>query len=386
MSEINSKKQKSKVVGNAFFEASLGLGFVNNTIPNARSFIFNPPIFQAFETMRQVNENLVKTLEPIKAVAETVKMINSFNDNLIQSFKAFREAMDRMREQMTVFLKFIGQIAQLSIASVFTDLFGWTHKLWRAIHKYKTLQRIRDGDPQAYKEVVALFPAELRSFKRLKGNDFQVEDFINIVYEKFMMLSNKFGELEEQTIDVLFEFLKKLFYAIRDEFRRMARELQIIFVYDKGINEALIDHEGVNYILIPTLSQVTNIPSSTLRRWVAQKIIPAQKLTYVSIHSGNKSDAWHIPYTQEVLKRIKELKGISPRQRKALALGYYTRQQAAQMAGLGESTLKIWERQGRINPKREGRRLYYTENDIDQIQELIDNKLHPASKLALTFS
>jgi hypothetical protein len=74
----------------------------------------------------------------------------------------------------------------------------------------------------------------------------------------------KFGELEEQTIDVLFEFLKKLFYSIRDEFRRIARELQTTLVYDKGISEALIDHNGVKYILIPTLSQATDVPSSTI--------------------------------------------------------------------------------------------------------------------------
>ncbi len=237
------------------------------------------------------------------------------------------------------------------------------------------MKRASKNDLKAYKEIPRLFPIQFRHYKQLHKGEWSAEEFANMVVMKFINLLEKFQDLEEQAIDTLFTFLERLFYVLEDIFGDIARDRHFDRLNRDGLHAAVIIHSGIRYVLTPSLAVTLDVKENRLRRWAQNGLIEgAIKLPYTLI-SGVTRDSWHIPLTTETQKRLEKLQNIPERKSKRSVLGFMNRQEAAAASGVPESTLKFWEKRDLITPNRQGRKVIYTQDHLEQLAAILDQKL-----------
>lgn len=336
-----------------------------------------------FAMMQSVNESMRRIVEPLQHIAQTTKQLFAALQSASSILDAYRQMQENARANIQ---RLIGFTKNWGLAEVVPNWVKIVQGLSKRLHRYTVLKKARDGDRKAYNQIPTLFPIQFRHYKQVNQDTWSVADFSNIVVMKFMELLSKFHNLEEQTIDVLFTFLEKLFYALEDLFRNEARILHLDRLGRKGLNSAVIVHDDERFVLIPSLAFELGITESKLRRWAHQGLLPAKKHPY-TFSSGHTKPIWHISLTPDLFDRLRNLENIPEKKSKLSVLGYLNRQEASKASGVPESTLKVWEKRGLITPERRGRKVLYTSLHLEQLAAILDQKNgSPISQPSLQFA
>lgn len=323
-----------------------------------------------FAMMQSVNDSMRRIVEPLQHIAQTTKRLFDALQSASSILDAYRQMQENARANIQ---RLIGFTKNWGLVEVVPNWVNIVQGLSKRLHRYTVLKKARDGDREAYSQIPTLFPIQFRHYKQVNQDTWSVADFSNLVIMKFMELLKKFQDLEEQTIDVLFTFLEKLFYALEDLFRNEARTLHLDRLGRKGLNSAVIVHDEEGFVLIPSLAFEMGLTENKLRRWAHQGLLPAKKLPY-TFRSGHTKDIWHISLTHNLFDQLRQLASIPEKKSKLSVLGYLNRQEASRASGVPESTLKVWEKRGLITPERRGRKVLYTSIHLEQLAAILDQK------------
>lgn len=335
--------------------------------PLATAFsIINP----FFAMIQSVNESMRRIVEPIQQIAKATQRLFAALQSASSILNAYRQMQENAQANIQ---KLVGFTKYWELTEVVPNCIDIIQGLSKRLHRYTVLKKARDGDRKAYNQIPTLFPIQFRHYKQVNQDTWSVADFSNLVMMKFMELLNRFRDLEEQSIDVLFAFLEKLFYALEDLFRKDARAHHLERLGRGGLNSVVIIHENDRYVLVPSLAFETGLTESKLRRWAQQELLPAKKLPY-TFRSGHTKHIWHISLTPDLFDRLRELRDIPEKKSKLSVLGYLNRQEASKASGVPESTLKLWEKRGVVTPVRRGRKVLYTSVHLEQLATILDQK------------
>jgi hypothetical protein len=175
---------------------------------------------------------------------------------------------------------------------------------------------------------------------------------------------------EDNLLASLRKFLLILGLILRDLIRKACHELQKTFAREKCAEECLVYYQYEKYLLIPSLSALTDISEPTLRRYASQGKFDAIKLPYVSARSGHKNKAWHFPYSPELISQLKE--HYSSKKNKLL-----TRKQVSLRIGIHYDTLRSWEKKQLVSVIYEAGKVMYQESQLDQLIEIFKSNNSP---------
>lgn len=353
----------------------------------------------AFTRMVEVIHNIPKfvvpDLNPLASMIRTAQeVVQQSVAPIIQLSQSVRTIVDQYQELM----KNIRATYEHFLNLIHTNAFSWLSEVAKRIQqtfvmpwylwRYHILQRARDGDHDSLLLVSRIFSFEHSRFCRLqkyqKSDVTAKLEFASYVIEAMGGSVNTESE-NGNLLDRLPAFFTRLFYALRDMLRKMAHKLQQTLSNDRTPFECTIEHAGIQYLLLPSLSIFTGVPESTLRRYAARGDIPAIKLPYRSTKTGNVNKTWHVEYSAIIIESIKAL---AHHNRQRTAQNRLTRKQIVQFLNIHLDTLRLWERKGLVTPKHVHGRVWYLPEHLLTLKQIIENnhRLQPALLPSLHFS
>lgn len=327
------------------------------------------PIFQAIETIQSLKPSIFQAVEMAQ---QTFRAIDQALETYRNWIKIMREAYDRLVNffksvRWPEFFKNIWQHVQNFVVSFL-------------LAEYHQLHRARDGTESDVMALSHLYPKEFRLFCRM--NDLSRNKSARIEFATHFLealdQADKRSPLDE---DDLLVSLKKFFFRLglilRDLIRKAYRELQKAFAREKNVEECIVYSQNKKYLLIPSLSALTDISEATLRRYASKGKFGAVKLPYVSARSGHKNEAWHFPYSPLLISKLKTHSVKNKRQRDKL----FTRKQVASVLGIHVDTLRNWERKGLVNTLRESGTVWYHQSQMPQLLEILKQNNSPRHRI-----
>lgn len=317
---------------------------------------YRHPIFQAIEAIQSIKPSIFQAIEIAQQHFKAIE----------QALETYRNWIKIMREAYDRFIKFYKSFR-------WPDFFK---KMWQHVQnfvvafllaEYHQLHRARDGTSE--EDIIALsyhYPREFRLFCRM--NDMTQDKSSRIEFATHFLealdQADKRSPLDEDNLLVsLRKFFYKLGLILRDLIRKACQELQKTYAREKSPEECLVYYQDKRYLLIPSLSALTDISEPTLRRYASQGKFDAIKLPYVSARSGHKNKAWHFPYSPKLISQLKE--HYAPKKHKLLS-----RKQVSQRLGIHYDTLRGWEKKQLVSVIYQAGKVMYQESQLDQLIEI----------------
>lgn len=336
---------------------------------NAKSLLssffdnYRHPIFQAIEAIQNIKPSIIQAVEMAQ---QTFRAID-------QALGTYRNWIKIMREAYERFVNFFKSIRW---PEFFKNI--WQHVqnfvVSFLLAQYNLLHRARDGTSE--EDIIALshyYPKEFRFFCRMNNitqNKSSRIEFATHFLEALDQADKRSPLDEDNLLASLRKFFYKLGLILRDLIRKACQELQKTFAREKSPEECLVYYLDKKYLLIPSLSALTDISVATLRRYASKGQFGAVKLTYVSARSGHKNKAWHFPYSPELISQLKE--HYAPKKHKLLS-----RKQVSQRLGIHYDTLRSWEQKQLVSVIYEAGKVMYQESQLDQLIEIFKSNNSP---------
>jgi len=324
---------------------------------------YRHPIFQAIETIQSLKPSIFQAIEVAQQHFRAIE----------QALETYQNWIKIMREAYERFVNFFKSIC-------WSDFFK---NIWQHVEnfvvaflmaKYNQLHRARDGTNE--EEIIALsyyYPKEFRLFCRineLSHNNSSRIEFATHFLEALDQADKRSPLAEDNLLVSLKKFFLRLGLILRDLVRKACHELQKTFAREKSPEECIVYYQNEKYLLIPSLSALTDISEATLRRYASKGKFGAVKLPYISARSGNKNMAWHFPYSPQLISQLKE--HYSPKKNKLLG-----RIQMSQRLGIHYDTLRSWEKKQLITVVYEAGKVMYQESQLDQLIEVFKSNNSP---------
>lgn len=332
---------------------------------------YRHPIFQAIETIQSLKPSIFQAVEMAQ---RTLKAIDQALETYRNWIKIMREAYDRL----------VNFFKSIRWPELFKNI--WQHVqnfvVSFLLAEYHQLHRARDGTESDVMALSHLYPKEFRLFCRIKNLSRNKSARIEFATHFLEALdqADKRSPLDE---DDLLVSLKKFFFRLglilRDLIRKACHELQKTFAREKSAEECIVYYQDKKYLLIPSLSTLTDISVATLRRYASRGKFSAVKLPYVSARSGHKNEAWHFPYSPQLISKLKTHSVKNKRQREKL----FTRKQVASVLGIHVDTLRNWERKGLVNTLRESGTVWYHQSQMPQLLEILKQNNFPRHQMLM---
>lgn len=331
---------------------------------------YRHPIFQAIEAIQNIKPIIFQAIEiaqqhfkAIEQALETyrnwIKIMREAYDRFIKFYKSFR---------WPEFFKNIWQHVQNFVVSFL-------------LAEYNELHRARDGTSE--ENIIAFsyhYPKEFRFFCRennLNQNKSSRIEFATHFLEALYQADKRSPLDEDNLLASLRKFFYRLGLILRDLIRKACHELQKTFAREKCAEECLVYYQDEKYLLIPSLSALTDISEPTLRRYASKGKYEAIKLPYISARSGHKNMAWHFPYSPQLISNLKTHSAKNKRQRDKL----FTRKQVASVLGIHVDTLRNWERKGLVNTLRESGTIWYHQSQMPHLLEILKQNNSPRHQM-----
>lgn len=342
---VEEEQEKAKTLLSSFFDS------------------YRHPIFQAIEAIQNIKPSIFQAIEVAQQHFRAVE----------QALETYRNWIKIMREAYDRFVNFFKS-------------FRWPHffkNIWQHIEnfvvsfllaQYNELHRARDGTSE--EEIIALsyyYPKEFRLFCRmneLSHNKSARIEFATHFLEALDRADKRAPLAKDNLLVSLREFFLVLGLILRDLIRKACNELQKMFAREKNPGECIVYYQNEKYLLIPSLSALTDISEATLRRYASKGQFGAVKLPYISARSGNKNMTWHFPYSPQLISQLKE--HYSPKKNKLLS-----RRQMSQTLGIHYDTLRSWEKKQLITVVYEAGKVMYQESQLDQLIEVFRSNNSP---------
>lgn len=323
---------------------------------------YRHPIVQAIETIQNIKPSIFHAVEMVQ---QTFKAIDQALETYRNWIKIMREAYDRLVSffksvRWPEFFKNIWQHVQNFVVSFL-------------LAEYHQLHRARDGTESDVMALSHLYPKEFRLFCRM--NDLGRNKSARIEFATHFLealdQADKRTPLDEDNLLVsLRKYFLTLGLILRDLIRKAYRDLQKTFAREKNAEECLVYYQSKKYLLIPSLSALTNISEPTLRRYASKGKFDAIKLPYVSVRSRHKNMTWHFPYSPQLISQLK--KHYSPKKSHLLS-----RRQVSQRLGIHYDTLRSWERKQLVSVVYEAGKVMYQESQLAQLVEIFKSNNSP---------
>lgn len=324
---------------------------------------YRHPIFQAIESIQTIKPSIFQAIE---VAQQTLRAIDRALETYRNWIKIMREAYER----------FINFFKSFRWPEFFKNI--WQHVqnfvVTFLLAEYHQLHRARDGTSE--EDIIALsyhYPKEFRLFCRMNDitqNKSSRTEFATHFLEALDQADKRSPLDEDNLLVSLRKFFFKLGLILRDLIRKACNELQKTFAREKSPEECIVYYQNKKYLLIPSLSALTDISEPTLRRYASQGKFDAIKLPYVSARSGHKNQAWHFPYSPELISQLKE--HFAPKKHKLLS-----RKQVSQRLGIHYDTLRSWERKDLVSVMHEASKVMYQESQLDQLIEIFKSNNSP---------
>lgn len=326
-------------------------------------------------------------LEAIDTLKNITPLVQSALDAVQRNYLAIQEALETYKKWMQIAQEAFERFAKL--ASSFRWL-NFLKQIWQHVQsfavafllvEYHQIHRARDGTSE--KDVISLsyhYPKEFRLFCRMNELSHNKSSRIEFATHFLEALdkADKRSPLDEDNLLVsLRKFLLRLGLILRDLIRKACHELQKTFAREKSPEECIVYYQNKKYLLIPSLSALTDISESTIRRYASEGKYGAIKLPYISARSGNKNMAWHFPYSPELISNLKAHSAKNKRQRDKL----FTRKQVASVLGIHVDTLRNWERKGLANTLRESGTIWYHQSQMPHLIEILKQNNSPRHQI-----
>ncbi len=323
---------------------------------------YRHPIFQAIEVIQSIKPSIFQAIEIAQQHFKAIE----------QALETYRNWIKIMREAYDRFIKFYKS-------------FRWPEffkNIWRHVQnfvvsfllaEYNQLHRARDGTESDVMALSHLYPKEFRLFCRM--NDLSRNKSTRIEFATHFLealdQADKRTPLDENNLLVsLRKFFLTLGLILRDLIRKACHELQKTFAREKSAEECIVYYQDKKYLLIPSLSALTDISVATLRRYASKGQFGAVKLPYVSARSGHKNKAWYFPYSPELISQLKE--HYAPKKHKLLS-----RKQVSQRLGIHYDTLRSWEKKQLVSIIYGAGKVMYQESQLDQLIEIFKSNNSP---------
>lgn len=314
------------------------------------------PIFQAIEIIQSLKPSIFQAVE---IAQQTFRVIDQALETYRNWIKIMREAYDRL----------VNFFKSIRWPELFKNI--WQHVqnfvVTFLLAEYHQIHRARDGTSE--KDIVALsyhYPKEFRLFCRMNELSHNKSSRIEFATHFLEALdqADKRSPLDENNLLVsLRKFFLMLGLILRDLIRKACHELQKTFAREKSAEECIIYYQDKKYLLIPSLSALTDISVATLRRYASKGKFCAVKLPYVSARSGHKNEAWHFPYSPKLISQLKE--HYSSKKNNLL-----TRKQVSMRIGIHYDTLRSWEKKQLVSVIHRAGKVMYQESQLVQLVEI----------------
>lgn len=323
---------------------------------------YRHPIFQAIETIQSLKPSIFQAVE---IAQRTFRAIDQALETYRNWIKIMREAYDR----------FINFFKSIRWPEFFKNI--WQHVQHFVVSfllaEYNQIHRARDGTESDVMALSHLYPKEFRLFCRIndlsRNKSARIEFAIHFL--EALDQADRRSLLDEDNLLVsLREFFFRLGLILRDLIRKAYRELQKAFAREKSVEECIVYSQNKKYLLIPSLSALTDISEATLRRYASKGKFGAVKLPYVSARSGHKNEAWHFPYSPKLISQLKE--HYSSKKNNLL-----TRKQVSMRIGIHYDTLRSWEKKQLVSVIYRAGKVMYQESQLNQLVEIFKSNNSP---------
>lgn len=307
-----------------------------------------PSIFQAIEAAQQSFRAIEQALETYQ---NWIKIMREAYDRFVNFFKSFR---------WPDFFKNIWQLVQNFVVSFL-------------LAEYHQLHRARDGTESDVMALSHLYPKEFRLFcqmNNLSRNKSAQIEFATHFLEALEQADKRYPLDKDNLLTTLRRFFFRLVLILRDLIRTAYRALQKTFAREKGAEKCIVFYQDKKYLFIPSLSALTDISETTLRRYASKGKFGAVKLPYVSARSGHKNMTWHFPYSPQLISQLKEHHS----QKNCHLL---SRRQVSQRLGIHYDTLRSWERKQLVSVVCEAGKVMYKESQLNQLIETFKSNNSP---------
>jgi len=323
---------------------------------------YRHPIFQAIETIQSLKPSIFQAIEvaqqhfrAIEQALETyrnwIKIMRDAYDRFVNFFKSFR---------WPDFFKNIWQHVQNFVVSFL-------------LAEYYQLHRARDGTESDVMALSHLYPKEFRLFCRmndLNRNKSARIEFATHCLEALEQADERYPLEDANLLPTLRRFFFRIVLILRDLIRKACSELQKTFAREKGAEECIVFYQDKKYLLIPSLSALTDISVATLRRYASKGKFGAIKLPYVSARSGHKNMTWYFPYSPVLISQLKE--HYSQNKNNLL-----TRKQVSMRIGIHYDTLRSWEKKQLVSVVYKAGKVMYQESQLGQLVEIFKSNNSP---------
>jgi hypothetical protein len=324
---------------------------------------YRHPISQAIEVIQNIQPSIQQAMEIAQQHFKAIEQALETYQNWI---KIMREAYDQ----------FINFIKSFRWPNFFKNI--WQHVqnfvVSFLLAEYHQLHRARDRTSE--EDIIILsyaYPIEFRRFCKMTGNNQSKSariEFATHFLEALELVDKRYPLDEANLLSTLQRFFFRLGLILRDLLRKVYREFQKTFAREKSAEECTVYYQDKKYLLIPSLSALTNISEATLRRYASKGKFDAVKLPYISTRSGQKNMAWHFLYTPELISQLK--RHYSPKKDNLLS-----RKQVSQKIGIHYDTLRSWEKKQIVTVIHKAGKVMYQESQLDQLIEIFKSNNSP---------
>ncbi len=382
--------QVVKSVGSAFQTTQPALQLAKQMAEAQKSIA--QAVEPMLETMRQLGEKLQKMFEAIRqslpSFTSIFKKIGSGITNRISPL--FQSVFSRFANfkppPLAGFLKqCLEQISKLAQTIFnrfdFGKLFQPLTDFFKLLLKsnFYLVVRASEGDQVATNQLAKIWwklGREYYKLERLQGREPTEDEFQHIVQTTCLEVLK---ENEHKDMNWGLKAAKTVFYTLVHHLAA-----QYIYINDSKVasnwvefNVYVDEKTNSEYIFLGSLARQVGVSQQTLRNWIEAGELEAIKTSFYSKLRSSKAIAFLVPYRQGIVNELVKLKQVKQNQQRHQLEGFYTIGQIAKAIGINPKTLRRWDSQGILVPRRINSMRYYTLDQVKEIPAIIQQNKSP---------
>lgn len=317
--------------------------------------------------IKQITESMNALFEPIRI---QMKAMN-------QLFDGIRKAAEVVRNFFDNFIRNIRETFQAffnPINNILKNIFAFIHRLWKS--NFILIVKASEGDTIATSQLGKLWwhlMVKYFELEKMKGKRPNKHEFHCLVQETCWEVLKKGDQVGwfEAAKSVYYLLVAKLLvdYAVVCNTNRKEGRLDVD-ILDQKYRSSLSLYYGENdkpRLFVKTVAEKLGVSTQAVRNWIKSGKIIAIKISYLSKIRRAVVPAYLLPYQDNTLKELEDLRKEQENKKLHRIEGYSTISQIIKVIPISRKTLERWDKEGKLKPKRIKNIRYYSENDVKAI-------------------
>lgn len=385
--------QVVKSVGSAFQTTQPALQLAKQMAEAQKSIA--QTVEPMLETMRQLGEKLQKMFEAIRqslpSFTSIFKKIGSGITNRISPL--FQSVFSRFANfkppPLAGFLKqCLEQISKLAQTIFnrfdFGKLFQPLADFFRLLLKsnFYLVVRASEGDQVAAHKLAKIWwklGREYYRLERLQGREPTEDEFQHIVQTTCLEVLK---ENEQKGMSWGLKAAQTVFYCLVHYLAAQYIHINDGKVASDWIEFNVYIDENTNneYLFLGSIARQVGVSEQTLRNWIASGELDAIKTSFYSKLRSSNAVAFLVPYENGIISELIKLKEQKRMGQLHQRSDLYTVAQVANAIGISPKTLRRWDSQGILVPKRIKSIRYYTTAQASTIPTILERNASPRTQ------